>query len=394
MIRIPKLKALLLFIFTLIFVSPVFESLHITIPFRCFLMMSFIILFETWKISKIRILFIYGILMLIFLSTIVAIHYVDESYIYMLFNTISFLFVLSFCDETIIQDFVDYSSVFLFILEIGAIIALLYVYLGGTPIFSFANPDGRPNHLFPITLSNAYMGRFIRPAGIYDEPGAFSFFIVSVSILRINYKKDPRLTFIMMTFGLITFSLAHIITFIVLLFPIFKQFNKKERILYMLFLLFLLIIIYIYLFDVINKFIFARLVFDKSSKSFKGDTRSGQIPNTIRLINDNGILWGNFLMDSNYVKYRYGVITENPLSQLARFGIFLSLPYYSFLLFCFIAFIITHKFIYIAAIGLFLQRPYSHLFGYATFFILFYKIALQDIYKVITSLKIFILEKK
>ncbi len=381
------LKSILLFVYTLILVSPIFEYIHLSIPIRCFIMLISTFVIEINSKTFINSRIIICVLLILILSSIVAFHYMNESYIFFLFNTLVFLIVLAFYDKKMIMDFIDIASIFLFILEIGALLGFIYVFIGGKSIFSFPNPDGRENYFFPFTLSNVYRGKLIRPSGIYDEPGAFSFFIVSIALLRIYYKKGSSQTFILLLLGLITFSLAHIISFIILLFPILRDMDKKQRKITLIFLLFFLLILFFLFYDILNSLIFLRLTINKTTGRFNGDTRTAQIPNTLRLIKDNGLFWGNFLMTRDYVINNYGVISENPLSQLARFGIFISFPYYSFLFICIIAFFVTKKFLYLAIIGLFVQRPYSHLFGYATFFIIFYEMALDDIYTEIRLMK-------
>jgi hypothetical protein len=97
------------------------------------------------------------------------------------------------------------------VLLIGAYIAFLIAALGVEPLGDFPNPDGRPNYIFYGTLSNVFIGDFIRPAGIYDEPGAFSLLICFIVAMRYAIGKSNVVSIVILFLGLITTSLAHVI---------------------------------------------------------------------------------------------------------------------------------------------------------------------------------------
>jgi hypothetical protein len=122
-----------------------------------------------------------------------------------------------------------------FILLFGAYISVAYVLLGYEPLTSFTNADGRENYVFLGTFSNTLIGTYMRPAGFYDEPGAFSYLLCAVASLRYSLGKSNKVSGYMLALGLITFSLAHLIFSILFLFTIYKI-NLKKLITYISFL--------------------------------------------------------------------------------------------------------------------------------------------------------------
>ena len=107
--------------------------------------------------------------------------------------------------------FINIATVWIVVLLIGAYIAFFIAALGVEPLGDFPNPDGRPNYIFYGTLSNVFIGDFIRPAGIYDEPGAFSLLICFVVAMRYAIGKSNAVNIAILFLGLITTSLAHAI---------------------------------------------------------------------------------------------------------------------------------------------------------------------------------------
>jgi len=113
--------------------------------------------------------------------------------------------------------FVKIATVWIVVLLIGAYIAFLIAAFGVSPLGDFLNPDGRTNYIFYGTLSNVFIGDFIRPAGIYDEPGAFSLLICIIVAMRYAIGKSNVVSIVILFLGLITTSLAHVIFLILFL---------------------------------------------------------------------------------------------------------------------------------------------------------------------------------
>ncbi len=321
------------------------------------------------------------------LGTITAFHYLNISYIIILSALIGYTLFYTLLNDSDIKNFTYLASVFIFIFEIGAVIGFVYAFIGGTPFFHIKNPDTRYNYFYLSTFSNAVLGKFIRPSGIYDEAGAFSFFICAICALRIHYKRNPIFTFIIMLLGLITFSLTHFLCFCLFCFPLFKKFNKKQRRIFFFIISLSLLIIFLCFFDIFDKLLFSRLKFDSSTGTIKGNSRNGQIEGCIKSIKENGFLFGNYSLGSDQILRRYGVIGENPLSCLALNGLFNSFLYYVFMIFTFTAFCCSFKFEYLIMLALFSQRPYQSQLGYSFFFIHYLYLSFQEIKMFLTNNK-------
>lgn len=78
--------------------------------------------------------------------------------------------------------------------------------------YSFTNPDGRLNYVYYLTFSNYRIGSFIRPAFIFDEPGAFATIIGLWVLLAYSLKKFDGIVLAITALGLITqkFGIANI----------------------------------------------------------------------------------------------------------------------------------------------------------------------------------------
>ena len=99
------------------------------------------------------------------------------------------------------------GSKLLFIVLIMAWTGLLYGALGFGPIFSFINPNGDINDLYLTTLSNAG-ANYIRPGGIYDEPGYLGLYVSAIVFARRMMKLDDRFSAILLVMAFVTQSIV------------------------------------------------------------------------------------------------------------------------------------------------------------------------------------------
>lgn len=168
-----------------------------------------------------------------------------------------------------------------------SIISFLYSFLGNSSIFTIINPDGRENYFFLLSLSNSIVGNVIRPSFIYDEPGAFSFFLIFVAIYRSVLNQSKLQTNIILFGGLITLSAAHIIIVIIYIFTNIKKIN----------LLFIIIILSLFVNELSKDerfdFIFNRFVINDDG-TIRGDNRTDQIYNYFNIVNNELFLLGNY----------------------------------------------------------------------------------------------------
>ncbi len=239
-------------------------------------------------------------------------------------------------------------------------ISFFYTLLGGEHFGVIKNPDGRGNALYLLSYSNSVFGKIIRPSFVYDEPGAFSFFICFVVILRELLSRDNKTSLVIMFFGVITFSLTH-----VLLFFLYSFYLNRTYSLLMLCLVLVLISLfvqYLGLFD----FFLERFVVEDGKLS--GDNRSREIDYYLNSITPRIFIFGNVECYKGGVDLcADGPITATPLAPNYRQGligvfyqtIILVLPFFSVLL--------KKRFhlIWLMFFLLLIQRPYYSGFGYS-----------------------------
>jgi hypothetical protein len=283
--------------------------------------------------------------------------------------------------------FIDATTIFLIIILIGVYIGSVYGIFGGAPTLSYAGLDGRKHFLYLTTSTpaNSVFGGFFRPAGIYDEPGALSFFISSICLLRVLYRRNENATCFLLITGLITFSVTHILIFACyLLYYISKYRKKRTTAVYIVFGVILITLLIATFYDFFDMYLFSRLKYDPQRGTIAGDSRSHLFRNGFKYLNVRHILFGGDITaytDMLLYSHKFPAIGENPLSQLLYYGIFSCWYYYVFLgIILFAGFCKPeYFFIFCGVCALYLQRPYPEIIGYSFYFILFTFCALSTI---------------
>lgn len=264
----------------------------------------------------------------------------------------------------------DAATIFFTLGTVCIILSLIYAYLGGKELFIIENPDGRFASFYLSSLSNSKLGDIIRPSFIYDEPGAYSFYLSFVALSRVYLNKNKWVTLILLYGSLVTFSLTHLI--ICILFTI-KLLNKKQ----LLVLLGPLILIFVSLLasfqDELGFFI-NRL----NTDSVHENNRTVQLENFKRSIdrNENILLYGNLdcLNRINSRCIEDGDISSSPATPIYRLGTLGLIIQLSFFMFSIWNFRQKNcLFIAIILNLLLLQRPfYTSIYYSFSIFILIY----------------------
>lgn len=290
-------------------------------------------------------------------------------YAMMIMISVSFMQVENFKLFTVYLSFIHMAML------VGCIIGFVYTINGGDALFSVINEDGRSNGFYLSTFSNTYFNGFIRPSGLYDEPGALSFFICINVALREYFGLPRRLTWQLIALGLVTSSLAHLIF---LLFFILHVYRKNVLYLSRFFLIASLSFFVLLSFDSPVSSLYDGLSARLSIVDGKlvGDNRSFLITNALGYLDPRVFLFG---LDGNcivgdplcregmYLKYG-----ENPFTPLVHYGIFLSLIYYLGLT-GFVYLAVKHKsYLALAVALLLLQRPYIFNYGYSAIIIIYF----------------------
>lgn len=294
--------------------------------------------------------------------------------------------------------FVDFSLLWVVILLVGAYVAFATAALGAPPIAELTNPDGRPNFLFYGSLTNVHLGQFIRPSGVYDEPGAFSFVVCVVVALRYYFGKNDLLNIVVLIAGLITFSLAHLI-FLLLFLIVFGVQLQRVVLLSALLGLFALFVIQVGLGDRIaltaNRIMpVAGNLATVGTPVIAGDNRSEYMARSIDVIGRYDFSWffgygPDCILDSKCGGRAESLCCE-PLSLLAKRGIVQSWPYWVALFGLLIAPALRGKAGLVAlAVGLLImQRPNLFSMGYSLLIILILSAAFNRQQRGLTSSRI------
>jgi len=290
------------------------------------------------------------------------------------------LIIISNVSFSELEKAIDIISDILLVVLFLALISLIYKSFGGQPLAEFKNPDGRPNYLMLTSFSNANYLYFMRPSGIFDEPGALSFHCCACVFSRCALKRkfDNKSTLIVL-FGFVTLSLAHFVFaffyFMIFLFSI-REVKSIVKIV-IVFLVFIISLYILYDFDsqakTIIDYFLSRFSYSSSS-GFSGNSRGGSFENAYNAINDKNILLGLY-QDSCYLSNScsavYGDYKQNFLSPLVVHGLIVSFLYYIPFFFILFVSLLRLNFLALAFLLLWIQRPYFITVGYTFWFVLF-----------------------
>lgn len=111
------------------------------------------------------------------------------------------------------------------LMAIGGTICFFFVlFFSFSPLFDFANIDGRTAYCFGFSCTNVYIGNIIRYSGYFDEPGAMAYWGIFALILNRLFIKDWKYEKWLIICLLFTLSVAYYIQlcFFLLFFHITK----------------------------------------------------------------------------------------------------------------------------------------------------------------------------
>jgi hypothetical protein len=264
------------------------------------------------------------------------------------------------------------SKIMLFVL-IGAVIGTIYAYFGGVSLLQFRNEDGRWNQLFLTTLTNSQFLNFIRPAGIFDEPGALSFIVCLTAGLRHGLGHGKRLTWTILILGFITFSVAHLIFVALYSLESLKGYRWTIRPIFIVGSVLVGILALFYFVQPLQE-IFSLLFLNRISGVDLGNDRSRALQNGLRYLNENSFFFGInpecATGAANCADKGYKYYGDTPLTLLVHWGLFVSLPYYLTMIFGLVISIRYVDFVMVGILALLLQRPYTMSLGYSILILL------------------------
>lgn len=259
---------------------------------------------------------------------------------------------------------INFAFYFTVVLLAGAWIGLFYSLMGGVPQLCFDNPNGRPNCLYLTTFSNSDNVEFwglIRPAGVFDEPGALSFFTILIVCLNELFDGGKTKSLVLLFMGLVTFSLAHILCF-----AAYCAFIFRKRFIYIVLAGTIMVgfgVNYAAKDSLLYLNLFSRFAFSKD-EGLKGDNRSVQVKEFFSLLNSDISRYGDNVM----VKQSGGESeaidqSSNPFSIWFGYGLLMWIPYAITLVVLFYHVLDRNQAVQITSISLtllLLQRPYIY----------------------------------
>ncbi len=305
----------------------------------------------------------------------------DYRYVFYCVFFICALVLADLAGKEAIERFCTVATSLMTVLLFGAVISFVLAWLGLPPVFTVTNPDGQDYHYFYTGFTNSYYDNVIRASAIYDEPGAFSMYICFVAALRHILQRDRRTTWLMLTLGLITFSLAHLIY--VMCHFLAEQPGKRRIVFFLGALSTALFALVTTITLDSNVFLISRLALTENTNFFAGDNRSFQLFNAWDQIVDHpsSIFFGldhTCAFSQTICQEQFGLMGENPLSPLAFGGLSSELPYYVAVISFLVSPLFGRRYIVLFGIGLlFLQRPYVMGFSYALIAVLLLDILLR-----------------
>lgn len=307
--------------------------------------------------------------LLLLLSGLTAVYWQDTRYIYLptLYLPSIAIAILITPQERIKT--IKLLTIVAILLIAGSIVGFSYASIGLPPLAETVLKDGRPSYLFPFTLTNVYTANIIRPSAVFDEAGAFSFFICSIVSLRELYGLNRRTSLALLSGGLVTLSLAHLLFFI-----IFLLHTRNIKIISTIAACVFLATNFAHQTNntELNKLLFDRLIW--SSEGVSGNNRAEPFENALNQISLSNALWGidsACMFRRDICHERYGYMGENPLSPMIFGGLFASAVYYCGLLYLAgLSVGKKHSLLLIGILLLLLQRPYIATLGYSLLFFL------------------------
>jgi hypothetical protein len=287
------------------------------------------------------------------------------------------ILIISVLNKHDVKVFIEILTTLVMIFLFGAIFGTFYAYYGGVPILDFANPDGRLNQLYLTTLTNFQIENFIRPSGIFDEPGALSFVACFIAALRHSTGGNKKITWIILILGMVTMSIAHLIYVLLHAAQELKSHQRAKDI--FMFLGVVAICSWVLasfiqpIQDILSALLFSR--FTDDTLSALGQDRVTTLLNAAGYININTFMFGldsdcaigfaDCTFDKGFENY-----SDNPLTLLVHWGWFLAFPYYFVLAYLTFNSVRQRNFIMFGIMCLLLQRPYTMSFGYSMLIVL------------------------
>jgi hypothetical protein len=267
---------------------------------------------------------------------------------------------------------VTIGSVILLVFLLGAWLAFVLQLFGVSSVGTFYSASGRAIEFYYLSLAIPIHTDFIRPSGIYDEPGAFSFVICVFALLRNFMNLDKRLTWSLLFLGFVTFSLAHLV-YVFFHFLAERNILRSFKKIMIVGCVFVAVLSTTGIWHNFEHYLLGRLALSTNSdRIFVGDNRSSLLANAVTFLKNSEFKQLSFGTDLSCIEgttecgKKIPGVGSNPLSPLVYRGILITWPYYLYLFFSLGFGVVRREFMPLFAIGLlFMQRPSVMSSGYS-----------------------------
>lgn len=366
-----KVQSVLVLLMTFVSMNPLFVALGIKGIYFLSGLVAFNVIFFGIAISR-RLTILYGILTLFLITSTIS-TFLNNSFtpvVYSLFFSVTILSVASISKNQLVFITSIVSKLF-YLLVFLAILAVIAHLFGVGPFFQLNYAGGRPISFYLGTFSSASTF-VIRPSAIYDEPGAFSFFICIIVVLRSLLKFPEKGSYFLLFGGLITQSIVQVV--FIAIFTLWLCFDrlgslKVKSILKLLASLFMVasLSLIAYQSGILSWNLLRAASFVEIPELNPRYRAYAYILETLQA--NSGGVWAGF--DSNCADRNAYCsdldIGENILTPLSYGGVLSSWPYYLFIAASFLALLVSHNAILLIGVSLMLaQRPYLLEFPYSS----------------------------
>lgn len=248
-------------------------------------------------------------------------------------------------------------------MSIGGIGGIVYSLFGGQPLLD-VQVGYRTTSLYLTTFSFATIGNIIRPAGIFDEPGALSMYVAIVTMFNDTLGQNRKLNLILIALMIFTGSLAGVVVAVlyIALSNAMRSSQRKRFALVATFAGAVLLMQILFPTNLVTTTLdtFYTERFKLVDGRLSGDNRTNQIEEFFALVDSKILLVGERNSTNNYDTYD---ISSNPFSITFGYGLLISIPYF-FMLIWMVWMAISNRFqnsySSLGLVSLLVQRPYIY----------------------------------
>ncbi|WP_196799904.1 hypothetical protein [Thioalkalivibrio sp. ALE30] len=290
-----------------------------------------------------------------------------------------------------VKHLVTFLTGFFSVVLVGGWGAVVLHAVGVGPLYTapFLGADERTAFFFYTSFTNIDTGSYIRPSGIFDEPGSLSFYVCFLAILRHFLDRNKKVTWFLLILGLVTASLAHVIYMVIHFLADFRfrQGLRSARV--VVGFVVVGVVFSLFMASPMGKELVSRFGVGQDDRLIAGDNRGPRFKGAVTAIADNGweaVAFGipMCMYDGVECRQKYGKINVNPAWPIAQKGIVGSWPYYALLSWLIVAGVAGGRaqWVLVGAALLLLQRPYLFYEGYSALLLLMVVVYLR--YRIMT----------